>query len=262
MLFIASASTYRKTIAAKTKPLELLDLPRHVHEVLGLHGLLVPTDMLAGADIAMLDRLREHADKAACPCLVLEETEAQPLADASERTASDAVDRMERVLTAAHRLGCSAAALRVAGTSGKDAFERAVDRLRRIAAVAERFDLNLLIRPGRGPAATPEALTEIVKRVGGFRLGSLPDFEDCAAGGDPETQLRRLAPYAPTVIASAKTFTDKGHEAYDLEECARALVSVGYDGAVAIDYRGTGDMDTGVRRTREAIEPILTGEQA
>ena len=133
--------------------------------------------------------------------------------------------------------------------------------MRRIAGFAERLDLNLLLRPARGPAAEPDRLTELIKRVGGFRLGSMPDFQDAAGGGDPDAVLRRLAPYAPAVLASSTRFTGEEHKAYDLEVCARALRSVGYDGSVAIDYRGPGNVATGVQRTRAIIEPILSGEK-
>jgi hypothetical protein len=36
-----------------------------------------------------------------------------------------------------------------------------------------------------------------------------------------------------------------------------AVTAVGYDGTLAIEYRGTGDATLGVKRTRQALESLL-----
>ncbi len=263
MLLILSARSFRKSIGAARKAMDLLDLPRVAHDELGLRGLLVTTDLLAGADTARIDRLRERADKAACPCLFLVETEAHPLAEPKSAPAAAATGRLERVLTAAQRLGCSAAAIAISGADSDAALELAAERLRPLAARADRLDLSLLIQPNPGLTATPERVTDLIKKVGGFRLGSLPDFQAAAASSDATGYLRRLSPYAPVVLASALGFSKEGeHEGYSLRVSADAITSVGFDGAVAIEYRGSGDVIEGVRRTRETLEPALFGAEA
>ncbi|MEC9373326.1 MAG: TIM barrel protein [Planctomycetota bacterium] len=223
---------------------------------------MTPTDFLAGADAREIDQFRESADKAGCPCLFLLETQEHPLGEDSEKKAAEGAERMERVLRAAQRMGCSAAGFSLSGPATDKAMELAAKRLKALSTHAERLDINLLIRPAKGLTEKPESVTELIKRVGGFRLGALPDFEHAAATGDAVDCLRRLAPYAPVVLASSVAFDSKGeHKGYSLVECAEALKSVGYDGAVALDYRGNDDIEQGLRMTREAIEETLFGAE-
>lgn len=262
MLLILSASSFRKAVSAGRGGIDLLDLPRYALDELGLRGLLVPTDMLAGADANRIDKLRERADKALCPCLFMVEPAAHRLCEGGEHAAAAASARLERVLVAAQRLGCSAAGVCIAGQDTDTALELAAERLKPLAARAERLDLSLLIHPVEGLTARPERVADLIKKVGGFRLGSMPDFRDGAASGDASGYLRRLAPYAPVVTATAIEFDDAGaHQPYSLDECADALVTVGFDGAVALDYQGKGDVSRGLRLTREAIEGKLLGAE-
>ena len=52
-------------------PDSLLDAPRFAMEHLQLRGLYLEASSLSGWSIKELDRLRDRADKAGCPCLVL-----------------------------------------------------------------------------------------------------------------------------------------------------------------------------------------------
>ena len=71
MLLTLSAVSLRSMLAkgrGGRAKLELLDLPRYTREELGLHGLNLNTDLLAGQSREMLEKLRERADKAGCAC--------------------------------------------------------------------------------------------------------------------------------------------------------------------------------------------------
>jgi len=261
MLLILSISSFRRSIGGKGGP-SLFDLPHIGHANLHLRGLMTPTDLLAGADANELDRFRERADKASCPCLFLVEPEPHPLGESSQQAAEASSERMQKVLRAAHRMGCSAATFSISGSGGSDTLDRAAKRLKAVSSAAERLDVNLLLHPCEGFTEAPEGITELIKLVGGFRLGSMPDFEAAAASGDPSEYLRRLAPYAPVVVAASREFDAEGrHTAYSLKDCCEALLSVGYDGAIALEYRGEGDVEEGIRQTRDIIEPILFGTE-
>ena len=90
----------------------------------------------------------------------------------------------------------------------------------------------------------------------------------------------RLTPYAAVICASTIKFTggreveaepqEEGdepglptppkpakHAPYALEPLLAAISAVGYDGTLAIEYRGTGDPTVGVKRTRQALEAVL-----
>jgi sugar phosphate isomerase/epimerase len=254
MLVIVSSSTFRERLTSGKLALE--DLPRHVHEEHGLRGLSITADLLAGADMRRLDALREAADKAVCPILMLQESTAQNFSD--PETVDDAAQRVSRVLHAAQRLGCSAVGMELAPAADEDAMERVVEGLKEVSPVAEKLDLNLLVRVGRSPVATPEEASELIKRIGGFRVGTLPDFELAHELGDAAEHLKRVAPYSTVVLAATTGFKKTGgHKAYALGDLVAALTEIGFDGALAIEHRGAGDPDEALRMARVEIEAAL-----
>lgn len=273
MLLTLSAVSLRSMLAkgrGGRAKLELLDLPRFTREELGLHGLNLSTDLLTGISRDLLEKLRERADKAGCACLLLIESEPQPFGSTTEATAAGAVERLHRVIQAASLLGCNAVAVRSTGDDTPEAFARTADRLRKTVDRAEKMELNLLIAPHTGLTQSPERITELIKKIGGFRVGTFPDFQSAAASSDPTNYLRRLTPYASVVAATTVKFAGgKGeeeadvpvkHQPYDLEPLVNAILSVGYDGTLGIDYRGTGDAKVGVLRSRAALESLLDVE--
>jgi len=254
MLIIASSATFQKQLDAGEIALE--DLPRHLHEEHGVRGMSLTTDLLAGADAARLDALREAADKAVCPILMLAEPEPQRFSD--DDAVDAAVERVTRVLHAAHRLGCSAVGIELAPLASADDAEALTDGLKEVSPAAEKLDLNLLVRAGKDPVKTPEDVSDLIKRVGGFRIGALPDFELASASGDGPEHLKRTAPYASVVLAATTGFKKNGaHEAYDLTDLIAALQDIGFDGALSIEHRGKGDPDAALRQAKEVIEGAL-----
>jgi sugar phosphate isomerase/epimerase len=254
----------------------LVDVPRAVREQLGLSGLNVTTDLLKGADRVAIAELRDAADRAGCACLVLVEPPL-PLASARSDQAERALARTTRLVEAASLLGCNSLALGIEGDATDEAFERAVDALREVAAAAEKRELNVLIAPTRGITEEPERVTELIKRVGGFRIGTYPDFATAARAKDPVAYLRRLAPYAWAVCASTLEFAEPErqgggaaeggedeedlmapavHLSYDLDSMVEAVASVGYDGTLAIDYRGESGT-LGLEQSCEALDAAL-----
>lgn len=241
----------------------LNDLPRFTREQLGLFGLNMSTNLLVGADFARLDALREAADKASCPCLVLTESEPQDFGQMDDDAGDAVVDRVIRVVKAAHRLGCNSIGVTLIGEDNEDVFDNSVERLRNVLSVAERLEVNILITSGKGLTQDPERLTELIKRVGGFRVGTFPDFQTASLATDPLVHLRRLSPYASAITAStvgfkagkkADTFE---HDPYSLPDYIKTVLAVGYQGTLSIDYRGEGDVLKGVERTRMVLESLL-----
>ncbi|MDX2148051.1 MAG: TIM barrel protein [Planctomycetota bacterium] len=192
------------------RQLSLGDLPAFTRETLGLGGLTLTTDMLAGSGRTQLEKLRERADRAGCSVLLLFEPEPQPLGTPSEDAAEAAVNRLLRVIEASQLLGCSSTALRIKSDSSAESIENVVDRLRQIVEAAERYDLNVLVQPSPGLTEQPESLTDLIKRVGGFRVGTFPEFETAVAHKEPIAYLRRLTPYASAVLATTREFYPDG----------------------------------------------------
>jgi len=270
--------------------LDLADIPTYIRNELGLHGMNLSTDLLAGASRETLATLRDTADKAACACLLLVEPSPQPMA--APENVNAAIDRTNRVIQAAHVLGCNSAAISIEAPDTDDAFETAVDSMRAVMDLAERLEVNLLINPRKGLTQQPDRVTELIKKIGGFRVGTLPDFDAAHASGDPELYLRRLTPYASVVLATTHEFKegeapeggapsepdpDKPgsledladmlldaapppapvHTTFDIVPMLSAVSAVGFEGTLAIDYRGNGDGTLGVLHSRDAIEAGL-----
>ncbi|MDP1661182.1 MAG: hypothetical protein Q8L55_04625, partial [Phycisphaerales bacterium] len=198
---------------------------------------------------------------------------------------------------AAHWMGCSAFAVPVLAPDTEDALEQAADRLKSVARKAEKLDLNLCISPAAGLTKTPERVGELLKKIGGFRIGTMPDFAAAADSADRIAYLRRLVPYASMVLATGVKFEAVGapaakaeaepkgkaskakgrgkakpvepdddepgvpvevrHTAYELREMASVLVSVGYEGPIAIDFRGTGDPVPGIMHIKGVLERLI-----
>jgi sugar phosphate isomerase/epimerase len=276
MLLTLNATCLRSMLEAKRSgkvALRLPDLPAFARDTLGVHGLNLGTAQLAGIDRAGLETLRDRADKSGCACLLLIESDAQPIGDPSDERAAAALDRLRLVLQAAQILGCSAIAVTPSGADTDEVVAKTAERLRKLMNAAERAEINILLAPGKGVTATPERLTEIIKKVGGFRVGTFPDFQAAAASAEPVPYLRRLTPYATVVCASTVQFVAPGggapgdapdtpveHKPYDLRPLVEAVDAVGFDGTLAIDYRGKGDPVLGILRSRRLLETILGGE--
>lgn len=338
MFLTLNVNSVRSLIAPKgrAKPkMGLLDVPRMASDEFGLRGLSLATDLLKGATRQVLVSLRDQGDKTGCACLLLSESDPLAFADPKDDKGDAAVARMSRVIEAAHLLGCSSASVAVKapgkGVDAEDAFELAIERLKRVSDRAERLEVNVLLAPAPGPTEDPEQTTELIKRVGGFRLGTLPDLETAVATDDPAGYLRRLTPFAaginvPTfefeeppppepsakpapaepaeggaddaavdaavdlaadvaselakdaagdaeepalsgpeaLLAALEEFDEEDdlppppvHTTYELAPLLSTIAAVGYDGMLAIDFRGPGDGTLGIRQSREALDAAL-----
>lgn len=285
MLLTCNASSIADLLKPRGKAaprLDLADAPSYIRDELGLNGMNLSTDLLVGATPERLMKLRDSADKAGCAALLLSESEQQPFGDDDDEVGFEAIDRMRRVLHAASLLGCNAASMSISSPDTEEAAEHVIDRVREVVAQADKLDVNLLIEPADGLTAVPETLTEIIKKIGGFRIGTLPDFKSAHDSGDPETYLRRLTPYASVVNATTIDFepgeeappddapgslealadalmnsAPPTHTAYDLAPMVAAISSVGFDGTLAINYRGQEDGTLGVQHSREALEAAI-----
>jgi len=300
MLFSLNVNSIRDVLKRRGKrAVEIIDLPKYISDHLGLSALTLSTDLLAGVGRSQIEKIRDTGDRAGCTCLLLSQPEPLTLAEPSVDKGDAAVDRAKRIITAATLLGCNSASISIKSKNTDEHFERAAERMKRILEHADGVDINVLIAPQPGLTEEPERLTDLIKAIGGFRIGSLPDFESAHKSGDPAGYLRKLTPYASVVNASTLGFVpgeapvveakedarDSGlsgldalaaelenmmdepdpapvHDGYDLATMAGALSAVGFDGNIAIDYRGGGDGTLGAMQSHEALEAAfesLTG---
>jgi sugar phosphate isomerase/epimerase len=209
MLFSLNINSVRDVLKKRGgKALSVEDLPRYAQEQTGLHAMTMATDLLAGATRDTLVRIRESGDRVGCACLLLNQTEPLPFGDAKVKSGDEAVIRMTKVVEAASLLGCNSASLSITAKDDDATLELVATRMRRVLERADRLEIMVLIRPDKGLTQNPDRLTELVKTIGGFRIGTLPDFEAAVASGDPIHYLKRLTPYASVVNAATLGFKD------------------------------------------------------
>ncbi len=241
----------------------LLDVPAFAMKTLALRGLNISASALAGWALKDLDVLRDRADKAGCPCLVLIEDAPLDLAADDVAALDDALNRLRRLATAANRLGCNSLAVKIAAPDDGEAFERAAHALRRMLNSVERLELNLLLAPHDGLTDDPDRLAELIKRIGGFRIGTLPSFGHATKHGEIIANLRRLAPYAGAIQATVYDFSRNGkHKEYDLAACVHAIRSVGFSNTLAIEYVGDRDPLPAIEKARDVLQAAIAAEEA
>jgi hypothetical protein len=265
LLTLATRSLARRVSAngggGGKDPLSILDLPDYAITHLQLRGMNLPASMLAGWSLQDLDKLRDRADKAGCPCLVLIEDSPLAFADPDPDTRATAADRVKRLAAAAQRLGCNALGLSFEGPDDDETFNLVATEVKKVMPHVERMELNVLLTPHDGLTSDPDRLTDLIKRIGGFRIGSLPSFGHAAATGDATGTLRKLAPYAGAVHATVQGFTSSGsHRGYDLAECVSAIRSVGFVNTLAIDYTGKGDPVDHIEQARIVLQEAIEAD--
>ncbi len=264
MLLTLAARSLRTLVSDNgDASMRLVDVPDFSIRELNLRGMNVPSSMLAGWSLENLDELRDRGDKAGCPCLVLIEDTPLPFASADHREADRSAERVRRLAVAANRLGCNALAVRCDAPDTDEAFDETAAQIKDLMPAVERLELNLLIAPHDGLTQRTDRLTDLLKRIGGFRIGSLPDFGHAAASGDLAEALRKLAPYAGAVHATVQGFDKKGrHEQFDLAEGVAAIRSVGFLNTLAIDYVGSGDAVANIELARTTLQKAIEADSA
>jgi hypothetical protein len=240
-------------VKREKEPLAPLDIPDFVAEQLGLKGLYVYSSLLKGMGAKDLERLRDRADRARCPVLVL--VDETPLDFGGEEAAAS-IARVERLGLAASKLGAPAVGLALSALP-QDRFDHYAANVKRSLASIERFETHLLIRPGDGQAGEPQRLADLIKKIGGFRIGSMPTFAH-AASGDTDEVIRRLCPYAQAVEASVKAFGKTGkHESWDLVSMLESVRAVGYQNTLCIDYAGKTAPVATIERARDLLSAVI-----
>jgi len=239
----------------KSAKMQLWDIPGVAIEDLGLRGLSVPASLLAGRSMRDLDRLRDAADKTGCPCLVLRD--AMPLAFGSPDDAGAAMDRVQRLAMAASHLGCSGLAVVCEDRTGDaETFAAAV---REAVKLVERRELNFLLTPEAGSRIAAESIIDLIRAVGGFRIGCMPTFGHATSTSDPEGTLRRLAPYASAMLGELDAVKVKRGEDADalVASWLRAIREVGFASTLALGAGGRSPVKR-IAAARETLEQAMS----
>ena len=213
----------------------ILDVPELASGTLQLRGVMIDADHLSGWTLDTYDKFRNNADKAKSPCLLVRDNTPMDLLENTEGS----LERIKRLSVAANRLGCNAIAITPNIPESQQAIDSIVDTIRTSMQGVERLELNLLLQPCQGATEDPDQLIEIVKSIGGFRIGTLPTFQCASATGDGIEALRKLAPYAGGIVADFPC--GRGKKKIEPLEGLKAVLEVGYSNTIALNYTGKGD---------------------
>ena len=171
--------------------------------------------------------------------------------------AEASIERIRRLSVAANRLGCNAIAITPTFPNNQHEVDEMVERIRSAMQGVERLELNLLLQPTEGMTSDPDKHIEIIKQIGGFRIGALPTFEFAAATGDGIDALRKLAPYAGGIVADFPC--GRGKKKIDLVEGLAAVLEVGYSNTIALNYTGKGNVMKEITKVAKTMQAHLEG---
>ena len=256
MVLTLSVGALRPLMKRAKKPLDIFELPTFVNEEMGLRGLNIPTDLLIGRTPKDFELLRDLSDKGHCPFLVLIETPALDLWSPGNHVA--VIERIRRLASAANRLGCSSVAINLADVTTQERVDAVAKTLKLAMVEMDKFETTLLLQSVPGLLSDGKALIDLVKKVGGFRIGTMPSFHHAAANGGVSQELRRLAPYAQSITASVMGFSSSGeHTDWSLDECIETLRSVGYVNSISLDFLGKGDPIKPLSMARDMLSAAM-----
>jgi sugar phosphate isomerase/epimerase len=262
LLSLTSRSLQSLLDPSADPPRTLHDAPGYVSGELGLRGLSVDVEMLGGWSSADMDMLRHRSDQAGCPCLVLVDRTGLEFGHEDAAVRESAAERLGRLAGAATRLGCNSVSVSLSlGRNDRPTLSRAIETLQASLVAIERQELNLLLSGGPGLTDDSEGMSELIKEVGGFRIGALPTYGDPTSTEDPVEHIKRLAPYAGAIHLRCEGFKrGGGHRGLDLAAGMEAAIAVGYQSNVAIDYVGEGDPATDIAKAMEILQAVIDAE--
>jgi len=165
------------------------------------------------------------------------------------------LERIRRLSVAANRLGCNAIAITPTFPENQHAIDSIVNRIRTSMHGVERLELNLLLQPCEGMSSNPDQHVEIIKQIGGFRIGALPTFEFAGATGNGIEALRKLAPYAGGIVVDFPN--GRGKKKIDPVEGLQAVIDVGYSNTVALNYTGKGNAMKEIKKVVGKMQAYL-----
>jgi sugar phosphate isomerase/epimerase len=248
--------------ALRSGALAHLDFAAHARQEFGLEGVEYVNQFFAGkgADFAYLAEMKRRADDAGVASLLIMVDGEGSLgaADLSERRT--AVENHFRWIAAAAFLGCHSVRVNAAGSGTREEHaKQAADSLHRLAVVADRYELNVIVENHGGPSSDGGWLAGVMKLADHPRVGTLPDFGNFTlAEGRSYDRYRgteELIPWAKALSAKSFDFDAQGNETtIDYFRMARIATAAGYPGWVGVEYVGDRLPESeGVRRTIELV---------
>jgi len=215
------------------------------------------------ADFAYLGEMKSRAEDAGVRSLLIMIDGEGQLADADDAARRRAIENHFKWIAAARFLGCHSIRVNAGGGgTWEEQRDRAADSLRRLAELAEPYEIDVIVENHGGLSSNGRWLAEVMRRADHPRVGTLPDFGNFHLGDgewyDRYDGVRELMPFAKAVSAKSHEFDSSGDEVNtDYRRMLTIVKEAGYRGYVGIEYEGSahGEVE-GIRHTLELLERV------
>lgn len=214
--------------------LRLLDLPKIMHEELGMKVIDLMTATLASMEPAYLDQLRASADKARCVLTNLKmNNPGLDLASADANVRRHAIDEYKRTMDAAARLGVRW--VRPLPGPKRPDFAHVASAYRELIDYGRSRGLTLLVENFGWMQDDPDAIPALIQAVGP-ELRSQPDTRNWTDRARYEG-LTKAFPYAASCDFKPYALEPDGsHPRFDLKRCFQIGWQAGFRGPWCLEH--------------------------
>jgi sugar phosphate isomerase/epimerase len=250
------------------KKMDNLDFARVAREEYGCEGLEYVNQFWKdkATDKAYLNDLKKRAsDYGLTNVLIMCDGEGE-LGNPDEAKRKQAVENHYKWVDAAKFLGCHSIRVNAYSTgTWEQQRDLAADGLARLTEYGSKMKINIIVENHGGLSSNGKWLTEVMKKVGNKRCGTLPDFGNFRLGNNQEYDryvgVTEMMPFAKGVSAKSHDFDDKGDETHtDYYRMMKIVGDAGYTGFVGIEYEGSKLSEAdGIKATKKLLEKIRSG---
>jgi sugar phosphate isomerase/epimerase len=247
------------------KKLDNLDFARVAREDYGCEGLEYVNQFWKDKanDQTYLKELKKRAsDYGLTNVLIMCDGEGE-LGNPDEAKRKQAVENHYKWVDAAKFLGCHSIRVNAYSTgTWEQQRDLAADGLARLTEYGSKMKINIIVENHGGLSSNGKWLTEVMKKVGNKRCGTLPDFGNFRLGNNQEYDrylgVSEMMVFAKGVSAKSHDFDDKGDEIHtDYYKMMKIVGDAGYTGFVGIEYEGSKLSEPdGIKATKKLLEKI------
>lgn len=249
------------------KKMDNLDFARVAREEYGCEGLEYVNQFWKdkATDKAYLNDLKKRAsDYGLTNVLIMCDGEGE-LGNPDETKRKQAVENHYKWVDAAKFLGCHSIRVNAYSTgTWEQQRDLAADGLARLTEYGSKMKINIIVENHGGLSSNGKWLTEVMKKVGNKRCGTLPDFGNFRLGNNQEYDryvgVTEMMAFAKGVSAKSHDFDDKGDETHtDYYRMMKIVGDAGYTGFVGIEYEGSKLSEAdGIKATKKLLDKIRT----
>jgi sugar phosphate isomerase/epimerase len=249
------------------KKMDNLDFARVAREEYGCEGLEYVNQFWkdkATDQTYLKDLKKRSSDYGLTNVLIMCDGEGE-LGNPDEAKRKQAVENHYKWVDAAKFLGCHSIRVNAYSTgTWEQQRDLAADGLARLTEYGSKMKINIIVENHGGLSSNGKWLTEVMKKVGNKRCGTLPDFGNFRLGNNQEYDrylgVTEMMPFAKGVSAKSHDFDDKGDETHtDYYKMMKIVGDAGYTGFVGIEYEGSKLSEAdGIKATKKLLEKIRT----